>query len=150
MDRLFGKGRSISPDTIVQRTGKVSSPSRRLPNNVDATLPSFTNQRFEGETRKRRIIDADPAETSPKRKKGKVVRKECTVCCTEVAINRFPKLPHKGAGLHDRSVCFNCWEQHLATEIDSKGWDSISCPECEQRLDGSEIKKLASDESCNL
>lgn len=87
--------------------------------------------------------DRDDIDATPKSKKVKIKRKECITCCNEVAVNRFPKLPHKSAQNHDRDVCFNCWEQHLASEIQSKGFDAVCCPLCEENLDAAEIKKLA-------
>jgi hypothetical protein len=70
-------------------------------------------------------------------------RKKCVTCCNEVALNRFPKLPHKKTQKHDSDVCFICWEQHLEAEIQSEGWKSVCCPLCEETLEEREIKKLA-------
>ena len=88
----------------------------------------------------------DNGDTPTKRKKA-VERKECVTCCNSVAINRFPKLPHKSAEKHGRDVCFECWKQHLKSEIQSKGFDSVCCPLCEEALEESEIKKLAKEET---
>lgn len=93
--------------------------------------------------RKRTSEGEDDTTSASKKQKTKFKRKECVTCTNEVAINRFPKLPHKSAEQHGRDVCFECWEQHLASEIQSKGWDSVCCPLCEESLDGAEIKKLA-------
>lgn len=93
--------------------------------------------------RKLSIEGLEDNDTFNKKQKLKLPRKECITCCNEVSINRFPKLPHKSAQQHNRDVCFNCWEQHLASEIQSKGPDSVCCPMCEEVLEGTEIKKLA-------
>lgn len=85
--------------------------------------------------------EATPVEIPPKKK---MKRKECITCSNNVAINRFPKSPHKGAQVHDRGVCFECWEQHLETEIESKAWNAVSCAQCAEHLEEPEIRKLAS------
>jgi len=74
--------------------------------------------------------------------KRRMATKECTTCCNDVSINKFPKLPHATAKTHDRSLCMDCWIVHLKLEITSKGWDAVSCPLCEGILTWSEIKKI--------
>lgn len=88
--------------------------------------------------------DTEDAVNFAKRQKRKLPRKECVTCCNDVAINRFPKLPHKSAENHERNVCFECWEQHLVSQVEGNGWEAICCPQCEEKLEGTEIKKLAS------
>jgi IBR domain, a half RING-finger domain len=29
---------------------------------------------------------------------------------------------------HTPEICLNCWEQHIAAQVDSKTWDAITCP----------------------
>lgn len=84
-------------------------------------------------------IKQEANEDPPKRL---LKRKECTLCCIEVALNRFPKAPHAGHEQHGRNVCFKCWEQHLQVELNNKEWNNISCPECDKALEEHEIKKL--------
>lgn len=95
------------------------------------------------------MADDDPiVKRAPqKRQKGRLHKKECIICFSNVAVNRFPKLPHKDADEHDRSVCFSCWEQHLASEVEAKGWDMIACPQCDKTLEEAEVKKLAKGET---
>jgi hypothetical protein len=105
-------------------------------------------------TTKRKLATQDQPEkalTHTKKKKygtgiiKKSKRKECVTCCNQVPVSRFPKLPHKTAEKHGRDVCIDCWEQHLKSEMKSKGWDAICCPLCDDALDQTEIKKLAKD-----
>jgi hypothetical protein len=80
-------------------------------------------------------------------KKLKMRRKECSICCAALAANRFPKLQHKDAHYHEQGVCFNCWQQHLASAIEANGSNAVPCPECDHTLDEAEIKKLASSKT---
>ena len=117
-------------------------------NAAQITTPtSTTAKRKLGEDQ----VDNDDTPTKKKKKQWKantrVKRKECVTCCNRVAINRFPKLPHKSAEKHGRDVCFDCWQKHLKSEIQSKGFDSVCCPLCDEALEESEIKKLAKDDA---
>lgn len=91
------------------------------------------------------LTDTDEHNTPIKRRRnGRQARKECVICCDDVAINHFPKLPHETADTHDRGVCFKCWETHLISEIASKGWNAVACPQCAEVLSEPELRKIAS------
>lgn len=107
-----------------------------------------TSPALETTNTKRKHDDADAgsdASTPVKRgRNGKMARRECIICCTDVAVNQFPRLPHKNADAHDRGVCLKCWESHLVAEVSSKGWDAVACPQCTEVLSEAEIRKIAS------
>lgn len=88
--------------------------------------------------------EEDDNEVKPPIKRIRLARKECTICYNEVAVNQFPKLPHKTAKNHDRGVCRSCWEAHLVSEVSSKGWYAVSCPQCTEVLSEAELRKIAS------
>jgi DNA-directed RNA polymerase subunit RPC12/RpoP len=69
--------------------------------------------------------------------------KECTICLEDVATDHYPDLPHAGDSKHGSDVCLRCWDQHLESEITSKGFEGVSCPQCSQRLLETEVRKLA-------
>ena len=71
-------------------------------------------------------------------------QKECAVCCVDVAINKFPKSPYKGAEKHNRDVCFKCWEQYLAAEVENQVYNDICCASCKDKLEEPTIRRLAS------
>ncbi|CAK4030378.1 Hypothetical predicted protein [Lecanosticta acicola] len=84
-----------------------------------------------------------PSQEPPaKRIKIKLERRECAICAEDTAINRFPRAPHENANTHDRGVCFKCWERHLHSEIETRKWNELSCPQCGQILQCHEIEKL--------
>lgn len=97
----------------------------------------------------KRALEDDGDDNGTEKRNGLAAKKrmrrtECSMCCTEVAVNQFPKLPHKGATQHDSQVCLKCWEQHLETEVEAKPWDQVSCQQCSQVLEEKEIRRLAS------
>jgi hypothetical protein len=96
------------------------------------------------QTAKKRSAEDDHDGVGQLPSKKRMKRRECSVCCIDIAVNRFPKVPHKGAESHERGVCFECWERHLDAEVEAQAWNGITCPECNEKLEGPEIKKLAS------
>lgn len=87
----------------------------------------------------------EPTSRPTKQKKTTPLRRrECTVCSEQVPSNQFPRMPHRGAGEHGRSVCFKCWEAHLGAEIAAKAWDRVACSQCDAVLDEAELRRLAS------
>jgi hypothetical protein len=69
--------------------------------------------------------------------------KECLVCLNECARNRFPKPHTQSEGeQHGCDVCFDCYDEHIEAEIDNKGAELVSCPQCPQTLTEPEIRQL--------
>ena len=91
---------------------------------------------------KREREDSTPPNPQPDRKKPKLSRKECLICTDEVVKNQYPKKPHAGHEQHTSDVCFKCYNQHIEAEIDQKGPDLVSCPQCSQTLSEPEVRKL--------
>jgi hypothetical protein len=82
---------------------------------------------------------------TPRRKIGS--RRECAICSDNIFQTQFPKQPHvhsqDGSEQHSSDVCFKCYGQHIEAEVDSKGPDSVSCPQCPHVLSEPEVRKLA-------
>ena len=91
--------------------------------------------------KRERTDDDDPPETKPR--KRAMATKECTICCSDTFLNRFPRLPHIDAQKHSSDVCFKCWDLHLKSEVESKGFEKVGCPQCGQLLEEPEVRKLA-------
>ena len=70
-------------------------------------------------------------------------QKECTICLESMATDRYPDLPHTAESEHSSDVCHACWEQHLESEVSSKVFEGVSCPQCSQRLLEVDVRKLA-------
>lgn len=93
---------------------------------------------------KRKRTKNDAEESRGKRSKKRVMaRKECIICCAEVTTIRFPKLHHVDAQQHTSDVCLGCWNQHLKSEVESKGFEGVGCPQCSYLLQEPEVRRLA-------
>ena len=83
----------------------------------------------------------DEQQDRPKR--VKMETRECSICCTAVALNQFPKHPHPASMPHKRDACKKCWQAHVAGEVESKPWDAVACLQCPDPLRQWEIKARA-------
>lgn len=119
-----------------------STPDSVLPS---GSLASSTYMQG-GVKRERDDDDNDDVDKAPARKRVTIAPKPCIVCTEDVPKNRFPKLPHKqdGNNKHSSDVCFKCFREHLRVEVENKGHEAVSCPQCSKLLDESEVRKLAS------
>jgi len=72
--------------------------------------------------------------------------RNCIVCGEEQQAAEFPKsitakckhLPH---------VCAEDLQLWVTSELERKGWDRISCPECKEILQHSDVKAHASEKT---
>lgn len=71
--------------------------------------------------------------------------KECSVCLEIFPTGQLPDLTHAAGDqkAHGSDVCAECWNQHLESEIESKGFEGVSCLQCPQKLTESEVRKSA-------
>lgn len=91
---------------------------------------------------------AAPSEPEPEPPRKKQLRKRlCIVCDAEKGINQFPSPKKVSSHEHDANVCRACYLSHLETEIDSKTWDQVACPECPTTLTYKEVKDMTSAEN---
>jgi len=51
------------------------------------------------------------------------------------------------ACLHEPSTCIDCLAKCIKSDLDSKIWNQIGCPECKAVLIYEDIKRLADDET---
>lgn len=72
-------------------------------------------------------------------------KKTCASCETELALNQFPKHRRPSAHQHERNTCRNCFRNWVNSQIESKPWDQIGCPECSTLLQYDKIKAFAQE-----
>ena len=71
--------------------------------------------------------------------------RDCVVCTEAIPIPEFPALTDCK---HDPKVCAVCYKSWIASELESKSWKEIRCPEsgCEQLLKHAEVQQYAAPE----
>ncbi|KAF2455903.1 hypothetical protein BDY21DRAFT_288967 [Lineolata rhizophorae] len=74
------------------------------------------------------------------------VKQTCAVCTDDRGRSAFPsritvKCKHKS------NTCRACLSQWLSSELELKGWDRLTCPDCGESLDYNSVKKHAFQET---
>ncbi|OCK77983.1 hypothetical protein K432DRAFT_302984 [Lepidopterella palustris CBS 459.81] len=71
--------------------------------------------------------------------------RDCAVCAKTVAIPEFPALMNCE---HEPQVCADCFKDWIASELDSKGWKDMKCPEagCKVLLTHADVQEYAASE----
>ncbi|OCK79848.1 hypothetical protein K432DRAFT_354127 [Lepidopterella palustris CBS 459.81] len=70
----------------------------------------------------------------------------CVVCGNEKTESKFPPRITSTC-THKPNTCKSCLRKWLASELESKGWDRISCPECRQTMQHADMQKHARKET---
>ncbi|KAL2355489.1 hypothetical protein BJ546DRAFT_690698 [Cryomyces antarcticus] len=80
------------------------------------------------------------------RKASKAVQRrtrDCVVCGDELPTLSFPVKGPTASCAHEVKTCQGCLEQWVASELSSKGWDRIRCPECPELLQHPDVHRAA-------
>lgn len=71
-------------------------------------------------------------------------KRSCIICTDAKQIGKFPQGKITACCGHEPQVCSEDVQIWITSELESKGWENIRCPECREPLDRSDIRKLAS------
>ena len=67
---------------------------------------------------------------------------ECSICST-----RYPgkekNVPITNRCKHERATCASCLRTWIQSQLETVGWDKISCPECNQTLEHHDVRTHA-------
>ncbi|CRK21366.1 hypothetical protein BN1723_012357 [Verticillium longisporum] len=71
--------------------------------------------------------------------------KECPICAEPKALARFPIFSVTSACLHPPEACLDCLGVAIRTELNTKHWKDIRCPECHELLEYVDVQRYADD-----
>ena len=69
--------------------------------------------------------------------------KTCIVCWDDLGSEIISQGPITSKCTHERNVCNACISQTISSQLDSKMWDQITCPACEEIMEYPSIQKFA-------
>ncbi|KAG9014390.1 hypothetical protein FRB94_012796 [Tulasnella sp. JGI-2019a] len=69
--------------------------------------------------------------------------RECLVCAGTKESEEFPSATPTALCTHAVTICKDCMARHLEVEVNSKGLDIVSCPDCRQPMDYEGIRRDA-------
>jgi hypothetical protein len=92
---------------------------------------------------------AEPAPQLPgrivKTPKQKQIRYDCTTCDRNLAASSFPKYLPTDNCKHLINTCRACLKAWISAQLDSTTYDKISCPQCPEILQNSDMQIHATD-----
>ena len=71
-------------------------------------------------------------------------KRSCIICTDAKQIGKFPQGKITACCGHEPQVCSEDVQIWITSELESKGWENIRCPECREPLERSDVRKLAS------
>lgn len=72
---------------------------------------------------------------------------ECVVCSETKVSEEFPQLPVSILCAHEPQTCSACVSSSIRSDLESKLWTEIRCPECQQRLEYMDVQRHADEET---
>lgn len=69
--------------------------------------------------------------------------KKCMICEELYPQSCFPEAVEGSRCEHDQDVCGRCWSEWLDSQVSSVAWDKISCCQCPNVLEQSELRNFA-------
>lgn len=85
--------------------------------------------------------------SSPHNEHAPMADQVCKVCLENFEMEQFPGRKLTLACDHEATVCQSCLATSISTQLSSKIWDQISCPDCGAGLEHQDIKEFADEET---
>ncbi|KAI3537551.1 hypothetical protein CSPX01_10139 [Colletotrichum filicis] len=73
--------------------------------------------------------------------------RECPICAETRDISSFPVLSVTPTCTHPPEACLECLRMSIKSDLNSKLWTDIQCPECRELLEYVDIQKYADEET---
>ena len=69
---------------------------------------------------------------------------ECIVCCDTLKGSQFPESKITENCTHEANTCIECIGHHIDTQLETRMWNQLNCPECPAMLGYADVKRNAS------
>ena len=89
--------------------------------------------------------NANPS--SPHNEHAPISEQVCKVCLESFEMEQFPGRKLTLTCDHEATVCQSCLATSISTQLSSKIWDQINCPDCGAGLEHQDIKEFADEET---
>ncbi|KAL6804654.1 hypothetical protein GGI42DRAFT_300153 [Trichoderma sp. SZMC 28013] len=73
--------------------------------------------------------------------------RDCSICTDTKEDILFPRFSPTASCLHPPTACLECLERSIRSDLTSKIWTDIRCPECRELLDYTDIQRYADEET---
>jgi len=73
--------------------------------------------------------------------------RECIVCTDSKDISQFPEAAVTKACKHLPTTCLECVATSIRSDLNSRLWNEIRCPECAEFLQYDDVERFADEET---
>lgn len=70
---------------------------------------------------------------------------ECVICAETLRVSQYPETGVTDKCTHESNTCLECISHHIHSQLDSRMWDQLSCPECPALLGYADVRKFATE-----
>ncbi|XEV06283.1 hypothetical protein FSHL1_011570 [Fusarium sambucinum] len=72
---------------------------------------------------------------------------DCAVCADTKHVDAFPRFSIAATCTHPPSTCLDCIQLSIESDLNSKLWTEIRCPECRELLEYADIQRYANKQT---
>lgn len=72
-----------------------------------------------------------------------VKEQDCAICAETLRVSQFPETPVTDRCTHESNTCSECISRHIESQLESRMWDQLSCPECPALFGYTDVEKHA-------
>lgn len=72
-----------------------------------------------------------------------VKEQECIICAETLRVSQFPEARVTDKCSHEPNTCLECISHHIQSQLESRRWDQLSCPECPALLRYADVQRYA-------
>jgi IBR domain, a half RING-finger domain len=69
---------------------------------------------------------------------------DCAICAETLRAPQFPETRVTEGCTHAPNTCFECIRRNIDSQLETRMWNQLSCPECPARLGYADVEKYAS------
>jgi hypothetical protein len=71
----------------------------------------------------------------------------CIICTDTKPVSEFPATAITKTCYHAPTACLGCVATSIRTDLNSRLWNEIRCPECRETLEYDDVQRFADDET---
>ena len=72
---------------------------------------------------------------------------DCLVCADTKPVDEFPRFSITASCTHSPNTCLDCVQLSIESDLSSKLWTDIRCPECRELLEYADIQRYANQQT---
>ena len=72
-------------------------------------------------------------------------KQDCVICTETLPLSQFPEAGVTESCSHESNTCLECVNRHIQSQLESRMWDQLKCPECPAILRYADIREYATE-----